>query len=657
MISINVPLRPMDVHNFVYRESKVIEQKLFQEFKNVIFDPQQQQQQQQQTTSSGMSSQNQGLINNSNPIQTTIIGQNDQINYDGPLIVTKTTIINETNRNHRKNQYSNGSFKNTTIGVNNNKPEQLQLFYFNLKSKFDGLDVRAKLLEKPSLKAAYIITNIEFIASLNAGKSKLNCKLDKHCLSFVSENLNSTSTPSQQQPINHSMSYTNIKQQQQLNEEMNENTTKTTFDLPGIEVNGVYNSKFTTTTIVHQSISTKQEIIDLLLNVKVSKLNRELDADVIAQLVFVTNIFIKEINYILQAIYSIDNFKPKLASSSSQPQKSQGMNENLLTKIYYEINIDIDKISLTAITPTFTSLTICTGDKNSIFLTNNFTQNNLKQLKQPAEYYTLKPSVQASCKIMVDLKTCLSKQDEGSKLKRMHFENEEMKIDEEEEEEEEEEAAAGKDYEDWYKLSSFDTKIELQNTISVSKSKDHDREAIIITIDNPRFYLQPGAFDIAILFWLNYKSTYESWLSKRKKFADLHELPSGIQNQNNKANKQQQQQQQANNNDNNFLALKLHVSGLGLALPLSNKPFKDFKTNSDSLLITLNDTSIYACSSGCVVSTGRFSNFCLRFVDNFNLASLDWMPIATLDDENKKKNKCMPLSLSLSLSNQIKIYF
>ena len=51
-----------------------------------------------------------------------------------------------------------------------------------------------------------------------------------------------------------------------------------------------------------------------------------------------------------------------------------------------------------------------------------------------------------------------------------------------------------------------------------------------------------------------------------------------------------------------------------------------FKTNIDCLVISLNETSIYACSSGCVVSKGQFNNFCLRFAENFNLNSVEWSP-------------------------------
>lgn len=180
-------------------------------------------------------------------------------------------------------------------------------------------------------------------------------------------------------------------------------------------------------------------------------------------------------------------------------------------------------------------------------------------------------------------------------------------------------------------MAYFNTRFELRNAIKKNvTSGGLDRESIIITVDKPRFYLQPGSVDSAILFWLNYKSTYEFWLHQRQQFSNFlidQELF------NKRTTSQQQQQENAQSTDQqqlkdaNFLTLKLRVTGLGLALPLSNKMTKDFFTTStDCLVISLNETVIYACSSGCVVSKGQFSNFCLRFSENFNLSSAEWAP-------------------------------
>jgi hypothetical protein len=683
-INIDVPLRPMDVHNFVYRESKVIEQKLISEFKNVIFDsatPDNKSASNTQPTTTPPPPPAQQPTTTNHTLTQQQQQQHEPLKqqyYDDTASQTTTSIMNDWNNknsNFNKNFFSvkrntsNISLKKTTQQQQQaQSQQQLNKFYFNLKSKFDGVDIRAKLLEKPCLKAAYIMNNIEIIASINGGKSKLTCILYEHCLSFETDNLaaatattpstgNTTSSlSSSNNHLSHSLSHTSsLKQQQQQQQQAddNEKSTLTTFDLPGIEVNGIYNSKLNTVEPSqprqqqqhrhhhhhHQppASTIKQQIVDIQLNVKVSELTRELNADVIAQLVFVTKIFIKEINYILQAIYSLDNFKYKPTITTQQQQQPQKTapptqqqqppvvgGENPTAKIFYDINIDIGKIVLTAITPTFTSLSICTGEKNMVYLTNNFLKNNNKYFTNE---YTLKPSVEAKCNISVDLKTCFSKQDEFKAT------GQKPQVDKNDVDD------------DWYKLASFDTKIDLKNAIRIL-SKEHDREAIIITVENPRFYLQPGAVDNAILFWLNYKSTYESWLNKREQYAALFNNGDVVVvvDQPPSATSSRQQQQQQQNRDRpqddneNFLALKLRVTTLGLALPLSNKLTKDFKTNADCLVITLNDTSIYACSSGCVVSKGQFSNFCLRFVENFNLASVDWMPVVTPFVINKNES-------------------
>jgi hypothetical protein len=180
-----------------------------------------------------------------------------------------------------------------------------------------------------------------------------------------------------------------------------------------------------------------------------------------------------------------------------------------------------------------------------------------------------------------------------------------------------------------------------------------DRESIIITVEKPRFYLQPGSVDSAILFWLNYKSTYEFWLQQRQQFASFLMDQELFRTSNAAMNRRAtspgpavsattttttstDSKQQPQNI--NFLTLKLRVTGLGLALPLSNKMTKDFFTTStDCLVISLNETAIYACSSGCVVSKGQFSNFCLRFSENFNLASSEWAPPMLFPDQQQQQ--------------------
>ena len=153
-------------------------------------------------------------------------------------------------------------------------------------------------------------------------------------------------------------------------------------------------------------------------------------------------------------------------------------------------------------------------------------------------------------------------------------------------------------------------------------------------MERPRFYLQPGAVDCALLFWLNYKNTYEFWLQQKQQYAAtsasddtvLNDYTSSSSYNNNNAATTMPKQPPSN-----LLTLKLRVTGLGVALPLSKKKTRDFfKSNADCLVISLHETVIYACSSGCVVSKGQFNNFSLRFVENFNMSSSEWNPLHLL---------------------------
>ncbi len=252
------------------------------------------------------------------------------------------------------------------------------------------------------------------------------------------------------------------------------------------------------------------------------------------------------------------------------------------------MKLELGQISLTGITPSNTALTICSGEKSSFTISN-----------QDAA----KTQIESKCLISVELKTMKPPTDA------------EFDYDP---------ASTHDPQNNWYQLAYFNTKFHLRNF----GSNDSQRESIVINVEKPRFYLQPGAVDSAILFWLNYKNTYEFWIEQRQQFSNLllHEtLPpinlargERILKTGSKAGPQ---------SDKQFLLIKLRVTGLGLALPLSNAMSKDFSSkNTDCLVITLNETAIYACSSGCVVSKGQFNNFCLRFSENFNLNSSEWAP-------------------------------
>jgi hypothetical protein len=278
--------------------------------------------------------------------------------------------------------------------------------------------------------------------------------------------------------------------------------------------------------------------------------------------------------------------------------------------IIFDVKLELGQISLTGITPSNTALTICSGEKSSFTITN---QNEAKT------------QIESKCLISVELKTMKPPSD-------IEFEYEPTS------QSTTATTTTTTQQNNWYQLAFFNTKFHLRNF----GSNDSQRESIVINVEKPRFYLQPGAVDSAILFWLNYKNTYEFWIEQRQQFSDL------LLNENlppiNLARGERILKSSASNGskaDKQFLLIKLRVTGLGLALPLTNAMRKDFSSkNTDCLVITLNETAIYACSSGCVVSKGQFNNFCLRFSENFNLNSSEWAPpsIAGLSAQNVNTN-------------------
>lgn len=148
---------------------------------------------------------------------------------------------------------------------------------------------------------------------------------------------------------------------------------------------------------------------------------------------------------------------------------------------------------------------------------------------------------------------------------------------------------------------------------------------VLITLKRPLIYFQPVAVDKAILVWLNYKNAYDYWNEKRanlttqqvyEKF-QFGQITSQL------------------GNPLSTLFLQLTVEDMGICLPLNPLPLTSwgqrnvFEESRGAVVITLENTSISACSSGSLVSKGKFSNLCLRFADDFENSLDDWKPDMT----------------------------
>lgn len=576
-IHIDVPLRPMIVHGVVYRESKEIEQNILPELKNFsIFENMDVNNPNAGGGAGGGANASSGGDSNTDSKQKQEDKQsnqtNDKFGKSTDNVDFERQQQNTLNRSRAENRASKKPPQASNF-LTSAKNAQQSKFTFQLKAKFDGCEISAKLLENPSLRAAYTIKGIYCQSYLTDHNSKTVCTLNSHYLSFQCDD-----------------------------------DPQVVFQLPSISL-----------TANHQNQT--QHSTSIELDVKISPLHRELNAEVIAQLVFVTKVFLKEINIILLAVYNLDQSNSQSAIQSSpdsktKPKQAQPQpqpNRTVASKpsshvILFDVKLELGQISLTGITPTNTALTVCSGEKSS------FTISNLTQSKT---------HIESKCLISVELKTLqpvaasaagldTSSPSSGNTTTNMNHSNE------------------SDQQNNWYQLAYFNTRFHLRNF----GSTESHRESIVISVEKPRFYLQPGAVDSAILFWLNYKNTYEFWIEQRQQFSNLllnETFPLNLGRGGEKILRNNQQQSSNSNKkisaDSPFLLIKLSVTGLGVALPLSNIMTKDIATtNVDCLVITLNETVIYACSSGCIVSKGQFKNFCLRFSENFNLSSSEWTP-------------------------------
>lgn len=594
MINIDVPIQPVIVHGVVIRESKVIEQKILPEIKNFAIFENDEEHSKEDKSSSGQEKMKtrQSEMKTSNSFTQDKINKTDFL-IEKSIIPSPThqsiTFENETLSAKSKRTLSRKSKHQMSLNAENKKG-LLHKFKLNFKSKFDGLEVRAKLLETPCLKAAYLIQDVECTLTLSNEQSNFSGLLNKHSLSFQCDD---------------QLSDEDLKSTFMTMKPLDQ---RTNFFLPSISLKGNHLSKFLSD---NQSDTTKGQklfnLSEVRFVVEISPLDRELNAEVIAQLVFVAKVFLKEINNILQAVYGVEEISETVVentprSAKSNPAESftyQNQTQNtVISYFFYDCKIEMGKISLTGITPSDTALSIYTSDKSSLSFTNMKNADGINGLKladlEKNFDFTIKPYVETKSQLSIELRKNCS-DDEVT--------------------------------DDWYQLAYFDTKFDLRNERKKTGTNS-EREAIIITVEKPRFYLQPGAVDCAILFWLNYKDTYEFWLQQRQELSNetdfLRSTTSPIAFSQNTPDKK---------NIDNFLTLKLRVTGLGLALPLSGKMYKSFfASNMDCLVISLHETAIYACSSGCIVSKGQFNNFSLRFIENFNLSSSDWAPILNQAD-------------------------
>ncbi|XP_015586515.1 uncharacterized protein KIAA1109 isoform X3 [Cephus cinctus] len=317
-----------------------------------------------------------------------------------------------------------------------------------------------------------------------------------------------------------------------------------------------------------------------------------LTTDLLNHLVFVQKVFMKEVNEVVQKVYGGEKPVP-LWLEDEEPTSSS------LKRILFSLIIRIKRIQLTATTPTNSAVRLETGAVE--FQLSNRVQN-VSGATQPNPYMKLFGKAQ------VDINLSL-----GQLLKNVMFEEAEP---------------------EFQQFAFFNTRVGLRNAFQEEMAQGEDKEVVLITLKRPLIYIQPMAVDKAILVWLNYKNAYEYWNEKRANLNKevltatqqvLEKVPFG------------QLTSQLSAPHLGTLFLQLTVDDMGICIPLNPLPPNNWGLNRGlydgesrgAVVVTLESTSISACSSGSLVSKGRFVGLCLRFAEDFETSLDDWKPDMT----------------------------
>ncbi|XP_048267008.1 transmembrane protein KIAA1109 homolog isoform X2 [Bombus terrestris] len=325
-----------------------------------------------------------------------------------------------------------------------------------------------------------------------------------------------------------------------------------------------------------------------------------LTTDLLNHLVFVQKVFMKEVNEVVQKVYGGEKPVP-LWLEDEEPSNTT------VKRILFTLIIRIKRIQLTATTPTNSAVRLETG---AVELQLSNRVQNVSGATQPNPYMKLFGKAQ------VDINLSL-----GQLLKNVLFEEAEP---------------------EFQQFAFFNTRVGLRNAFQEETAQGEDKEVVLITLKRPLIYIQPMAIDKAILVWLNYKNAYEYWNEKRANLNKevltatqqvFEKVPFG------------QITSQLSAPHLGTLFLQLTVDDMGICLPLNplpptwgmNRGLYDGESRG-AVVVTLENTSISACSSGSLVSKARFMGLCLRFADDFETSLDDWKPDVT---DSSIMNLCM----------------
>ncbi|KAF5303327.1 hypothetical protein FQA39_LY10066 [Lamprigera yunnana] len=438
------------------------------------------------------------------------------------------------------------SFNRQYLGETNLSEPLVVQFSIMLQS----LGITAALL--PSLQAQYKMDQLKGMGT-TGNKAKFTIDLPRHSLSFT------TKLPSSQT--------TDINL-----------PTEASIALPVVHVSAEYVPEGTAAPHRGTEGVVFRQGGYLSAQADIGIFEHSLTTDLLNHLVFVQNIFMKEVNEVIQKVYGGERPVPIWLEDTEET--------SALNRLLFSLIIKIQRIQLTATTAGSSAVRLETGAvtlelSNRVQNVSGCTQRN--------------SSARLFGRAQVDLNLSL-----GQLLRNALFEEADTEFQE---------------------FAFFNTRIGLRNAFQDEIVEGEDKEVVLITLKRPLIYVQPVAVDKAILVWLNYKNAYDYWNEKRLSIQHGYEkLQIG------------QLTSQLSAQHLGTLFLQLTVEDMGICLPLNPLPLPTWTQRTvyeecrGAVVVTLESTSISACSSGSLVSKGKFSNLCLRFAEDFETSLDDWKP-------------------------------
>lgn len=321
----------------------------------------------------------------------------------------------------------------------------------------------------------------------------------------------------------------------------------------------------------------------------VGMFEHSLTTDLLNHLVFVQKVFMKEVNELLQKVSGGDNPVPLWAEQGIQQTSHKD-------QLLYSVHFRLKGIQITATTPTASAVRLET-EAIAVEIS-----NRIQMAANESEHSNaFDDSQKVFIKAQVDLNLSL-----GQLIKNPLFEEADP---------------------EFQTMAFFKTKIAIRNALQdeMIPGVDRDQEALLINLTRPIVLAQPLAFDKAVLVWLNYKNAYEYWTEQR------HALNNEVQDATRQVFDRLPQLSYSHSQALSTLFLQLTVDDTGVCLPIA--PFNSLVPScvtdiepGAAVVLTIENTQICACSSGLLVSKGKFTGFCLRIAEDFETSLDDWKP-------------------------------